>query len=242
MAPLFNLVNKVLLAATEAVTVNELRTKSLAAIQQYLEHAAAAKGMLLRRAAELIPAHATLFTYSRSSLVMFVLQELKKQGRTFRVLLTESRPAEEGKNAARELLQTGIPTTLFIDAAMSQAVQECDMVLAGADAFSGKEAINKIGTKCLALLSQRMDKPIYCLATADKHLPAGIRLPREEEHNPNEVWPGAPAGVKIRNLYFESTPLDLFTDVLTEHGLFKTGKAFPKTPVDSWLKNQLSIL
>ncbi len=242
MAPLFNLVNNVLLTAAEAITVNELRTKSLSAIEHYLGHTAAAKGKVLRKAAELIPPHATLFTYSRSSLVMYVLRELKKQGRTFRVLLTESRPAEEGKNAARELLRAGIPTTLFVDAAMSLAVQECDLALVGADAFSEKEATNKIGTKCLALLSREMNKPIYCLATADKHLPAGIHLPREEEHDPREVWPEAPQGATIRNLYFENIPLELFTDVLTEYGLYKTEKTFAATPVDPWLQEQLSAL
>jgi translation initiation factor 2B subunit (eIF-2B alpha/beta/delta family) len=43
------------------------------------------------------------------------------------------------------------------------------------------------------------------------------------EGAPREVWDGSPAGVEVRNPYFESTPLDLVTSVITDAGVLGAG-------------------
>ena len=50
-------------------------------------------------------------------------------------------------------------------------------------------------------------------------------LPPEHEHPAPELWLDAPAEVIITNKYFESTPLALFTGIVTEHGILKSDEA-----------------
>jgi len=221
MASLINLVNQVFFACDQAGDGPTCRTRALHKINNFIQLAVIAKFMLIQRVEALFDHEAVIATYSRSSLVLFVLSELAKR-RRLSVCLTEARPMLEGRQAARELTQANIPVTLAVDAALQQIVERCDFVLVGADAFNDKIVINKIGTGTCVSLAQAAGKPVYAICTTQKYLPAELTLPAEPPHSDNEVWQDRPDQVTIFNPYFEEIPFKLFTGVITENKIFNS--------------------
>jgi translation initiation factor 2B subunit (eIF-2B alpha/beta/delta family) len=62
--------------------------------------------------------------------------------------------------------------------------------------------------------------PVYVAATRDKFVDARVaRLLGIVEHAPGEVWEAPPAGVNVRNPYFERMGMDLVDGVLTDAGV-----------------------
>jgi len=164
-----------------------------------------------------LPLRLVTISFSRS--VARVL-EVIAQTRSLRVSCSEGRPALEGRRLATRLATAGIPVTCFTDAAIGQALGGADAVLVGADAVAPEWFLNKSGTRMLAAAAAQQGIPLYVLASRDKfvsHAIAGRLVFREGE--PAEVWEGAPAGVAVRNPYFESTPLDLVTGIITDAGV-----------------------
>jgi translation initiation factor 2B subunit (eIF-2B alpha/beta/delta family) len=43
------------------------------------------------------------------------------------------------------------------------------------------------------------------------------------DESPDEIWPSPPAGVTVRNRYFERIPLDLIAAVISDLGVLGTG-------------------
>ena len=162
--------------------------------------------------------------------------------RDFRVFLFESRPMNEGQNAALELVESGINVTIMADAAMSYAVERCDIVLVGADTFSEKSLINKIGTRPLALLAREFVKPIYIVSTLDKFLPSKLLIFEEKQRPKDEVWKDSPKTVGIWNKYFEPTPMSSFTGLITESGFLNADQLVEMAKIkkiDQNVKNYL---
>jgi len=114
----------------------------------------------------------------------------------------------------------GVPVTCFTDAAIGHALGGADAVLVGADAVAAEWFLNKSGTRMLAATAAQEGVPLYVLASRDKFVSHTIanRLAGREGSSA-EVWQGAPAGVAVRNPYFESTPLDLVTAIITDAGV-----------------------
>jgi len=86
-----------------------------------------------RAAAELGDAP-TVFTLSRSGTVLAALRAAGPD----RVVVAESRPGGEGVAVAEALAAEGFDVTLTGDANVPATVTDCDAVLAGADAVSGR--------------------------------------------------------------------------------------------------------
>jgi translation initiation factor 2B subunit (eIF-2B alpha/beta/delta family) len=75
-----------------------------------------------------------------------------------------------------------------------------------------------MGTLALAVAASEFGIPVLAVAETSKLLPHAV-LPEEDRHrNPNEVWDGAPAGVTVRNRYFEKVPLKHFRAFAIEEG------------------------
>ena len=122
MAPLFNLVNTVLVQTAKESPTRSVKTAALEAIGSTIAKFKNSSSELLHRSIDLIEKNKTIFTYSKSSTILSILFELKNRGGLFKVLLCESRPMLEGKNAAIELARAGIPVDYFVDAAMAHAL------------------------------------------------------------------------------------------------------------------------
>ena len=164
-----------------------------------------------------------LVTLSASSSVRTVIEALQ-QRHLVHVSCCESRPALEGRVLAAQLAFAGLPVSLFSDAAIAHALTGADAVLIGADAVAPAWVMNKSGTFMLAAAAALRGVPVYVLATRDKFVAARIapRLAIREERR-EEIWEAAPAGVEVRNPYFEQTPAELVAAVISDIGVIGTG-------------------
>jgi translation initiation factor 2B subunit (eIF-2B alpha/beta/delta family) len=97
---------------------------------------------------------------------------------------------------------------------------ECDVVIVGADAVTPQGVVNKIGTYALALAAREQKVPFYVLAGTEKFLPAPFsQALRIEEKDPEEVTQEVIPHSKVENRYFDITPLELITGVVTQEGV-----------------------
>ena len=151
-----------------------------------------------------------------------------RAGRRLRVFADETRPALQGARlTAWELMRAGVDVTLICDGAAAHLMAEgaIDCVIVGADRVAANgDAVNKIGTRGLAIVSRYHGVPFYvaCPAsTFDAEAPDGAAV-AIEERAAAEVTAAIPAaaGVKARNPAFDVTPAALVTAWITDRGRF----------------------
>ncbi|KAI3434851.1 hypothetical protein D9Q98_002905 [Chlorella vulgaris] len=232
-------------AGTGSVTVREVTSvlQTAAAAEQHRLATAAAELSQQATAvlAELSAAHGSkqelaVMTLSYSSSVLAALKAFAAQGRKLHVTVCESRPLCEGVQLAGVLAGAGIQCTLITDAQAAVFIDRCQAVLVGADAVTPTAAVNKVGTCLLALAARHFGVPVYALADSGKLSPGplealahpGLAAPQQEEEEKaaGEVtvaWNQAAPGVAVRNVYFEPTPLELVTALITESGKLERG-------------------
>jgi translation initiation factor 2B subunit (eIF-2B alpha/beta/delta family) len=135
------------------------------------------------------------------------------------VCCAESRPKREGLEMAARLAGEGLAVEVFSDAGISASVQGSDAVLVGADAVCPDFFVNKVGTGALCALASALGVPVYALAGREKVLSASdaARLVLVEG-SPGLLIESPPAGVVVRNPYFERVPLSLLSLVITDGG------------------------
>ena len=162
-------------------------------------------------------------TLSYSSSVLVALNAIRKI-RPLAVSCSESRSALEGRRLATDLAAAGMPVTLFSDSAIAHALDDADAVMVGADAIAPSWFLNKSGTRMLAAAAAQRGVPVYVIAARDKFVPQQVadRLVIRSG-DATEIWATPPPGVDVRNPYFESTPLDLVTAVISDVGILGTG-------------------
>lgn len=167
------------------------------------------------------PLHVVTLSYSSS--VVVVLDAIRA-ARPLHITCSESRPALEGRRLAARFAATGTAVTYFCDAAIGHSLQGADAVIVGADAIASFWFLNKSGTRMLAAAATQQGVPLYVAATRDKF--AGPELAARlavRNGDPGEVWAEPPAGVDVRNPYFEATPLDLVSAVISDIGVLGAG-------------------
>jgi translation initiation factor 2B subunit (eIF-2B alpha/beta/delta family) len=140
------------------------------------------------------------------------------------VVCTESRPIHEGRAVAARLAEEGIKTTLITDSAVAHFMSQVDLVIVGADSVSRHGLVNKMGTYPIALAARAQGVPLYALCGTEKFLPSNYPHFRIEPKDPQEVWPGHPEEVTVLNLYFDVTPLDCVSGMVTERGILAGGE------------------
>ena len=160
-----------------------------------------------------------IVTVSMSATVVRTLETLHAARALEVVACAEGRPNFEGRRLATALAQAGVPVAFFTDAGVATALDDAGAVLVGADAVGRDAFFNKVGTRALAAVAMNRGVPVHVLATGDKLVMPSVwaRL-RHTAGAPGEIWTSPPAGVAVNNPYFEVTPLDLVTSVLTDSG------------------------
>ncbi len=118
---------------------------------------------------------------------------------------------------------------MFIDdTAAGLYISTVNKVVVGADRICADGSlVNGIGTFQLALAAGRAGIPFYVLCEAlkfDRRL-TGDKVDLEEKEPSEVVETGRlPPGVRVKNPYFDITPLKLITGVVTENGLLMPGE------------------
>jgi translation initiation factor 2B subunit (eIF-2B alpha/beta/delta family)/ADP-ribose pyrophosphatase YjhB (NUDIX family) len=157
-----------------------------------------------------------VFTHSRSRAVEQTILSWVREAEKPEVIVTESRPGLEGIGLAESLSRAGVRVTLITDAQMGHFVPGCDAVLVGCDAITSSGAIvNKVGTKLAVMAAREASVPAYAVAQTFKIVPEGWPEVVEEQE-PGDVY--STNEFRVRNVIFDSTPVEWFTGVITESG------------------------
>ncbi len=173
---------------------------------------------------QLIKDGLTIMTHCHSSSVVAMLVKAKKQGKKFKVFLTETRPRYQGRITATELVKANIETTMVVDSQAPfliscQSLVKIDLVLIGADAINADgSAINKVGSYSLSLSAAFAKIPFYVTAVLLKFTPLSLPI---EERNSDEIWSKPPHNLRISNPAFDKVPASFITAFITEVGLVK---------------------
>ena len=165
-----------------------------------------------------------LFTHCHSSTVANILIAAKKEGKSFIVHNTETRPLLQGRIMAQQLAQHGIKVIHYIDSAARFALKNADLMLIGCDAITSEgKVINKIGSEMFCEMAYKYDVPIYVCTNSWKFDPETIYGVEEdiEERNFREVWKDKPKNVTIVNPAFEKINPDLISGIISELGVYK---------------------
>ncbi len=227
MAPLANTVARIWVAGesfdhTHDIHDTHARLRAMnRAAHELLASWRDAAGAILGHARPLLGS--PLYTHSRSGTVEEILLRLANERSDYtpapQIIVAESRPGGEGVAAARALAAGGWHVTLVPDTACGVFVSQAHAVVLGADSVRADGGIvNKVGSYPLALAAREAHVPVYVLCEALKIASPGFPLTLEEM-DPHELLPEPVGNIAPRNVYFDHTPADLITGVITERGL-----------------------
>ena len=224
MAGMFRLVNDMLWAADNAVRAEEARLLALGFLQERQVQVADQMERVIARAANYLKRYERVMTYSRSSTVWQALSIQRQQKHEMRVYCSESRPMLEGQTLASELGWAGLEVVLGIDMALFGWLDEVQALIVGADAVSTSGVLNKIGTAALVHAAAERNIPRVVVATSQKFLPSDYVLEQGlRPGDPTELMPVPNKNVHIVNVYFDITPLEEISLVITEEGAWEHG-------------------
>jgi translation initiation factor 2B subunit (eIF-2B alpha/beta/delta family) len=215
MASIFNLVNT-LLFTIDRKNHHHGKLVVTTYCQQFIHDLETSDTAIRTHTMNLIKNNATILTHSYSSTILSALLFAKRNGKQFSVICTESRPINEGANLAEMLGKKNIPVTLVVDAAVFSCIPDADIILVGGDALLPMGLINKIGTKGIAMAAHQNNTPLYALCSTIKFLPPTYPVPLNQQKNPQEILHTTISNVTAQNYYFDCTPLDYLTGVITE--------------------------
>ncbi len=218
MASILNVANSALWEADRAASTTLAPGAVEAACRTWVETLRSSGRRISRHASRLLAGRGAVITHSYSQTVLEALLAARETGQGPRVICTESRPLCEGTAMAKSLAEAGIEVTLVADAAVYAMMAKAELAIAGADSVSARGLVNKTGTSLLALAAREWKRGFYALCGSEKFLPAGYEPPPEPPKPPAEIAPPVP-NVSIENFYFDRTPLELVTGVVTEDGV-----------------------
>jgi translation initiation factor 2B subunit (eIF-2B alpha/beta/delta family) len=156
-----------------------------------------------------------ILTLSNSLTIANFLTRLYSVNSKLEVIISESRPMNEGRILAKKLLKSSIPIEFITDFSAASYIPSADAVITGADKIlSNGNIVNKTGSCTLAILCRYYNKPFYVITTQSKHSKDSAYRPKEKD--PVEVWKYSDQKLKVRNYYFEEIERDLITRIITD--------------------------
>lgn len=210
MAPMINLVNGALFELDGGGSLERY-------CSDFATHMSDNKDRVSENGASLIENGYTVMTYSNSSTIIETLKKANDDGKEFDVILSEARPVREGILMAKILRDIGISVTVVADSALFQEMEDVNIVMVGADSLSPQYLINKIGTRGLAAQARMVGKDMIAVAGSEKIIPPGIDNYRKDLRPSDEILTEI-EGFNVVNYYFDQTPLNLITKIVTEKG------------------------
>ena len=214
--PSINAIRTGLLLALSRLRDKRSVKECLAEIERFERELSASSEKCAKNASRVLRSGMTVMTNSLSSTILKTAHFSKRK--RLRFIVVESRPLFEGRQTAKRLSRMGFAATLISDAACSIYINDCDLVLVGADTIPPDgSVVNKAGTKLIALAAYEKKIPFYCVAQKIKIL-SERKYFKIEEKEPGEISKPL-VGVTIRNPYFDITPAKYITGIITEDGL-----------------------
>lgn len=229
-APPVNAMNRLALVVEDGIEkgyeISDIRKNIYESRDQYLLWSGNAISRIAQYGAEKINDGDVVFTYSMSSTVWQILRNAKEQGKSFKVIVTESRPGNEGLWTVEKMNSFGIPVEISIDACIGELVPKGNIVFVGADAIASTGIVLcKVGTFPTALVAKRYGIPFYVAADTSKFdATTLIGLPFVSEpvaHYRHQVFLDKDTHEDwaiIGTMFDETTP-DLISGIITEIGI-----------------------
>ncbi len=223
MASIFNLVNSLLYSVEELLptcTLSELEEFTKRKAEEFAYNSVNAIQQIAQNGEKLVEDGSRIMTHSASGSILEILKKAKRNGKSFHVVVCESRPMFEGRILAKFLGNADIPVILITDAAMGVYAEGADLLLVGADSISETVFVNKIGTLYLCLLSKEYKVPLYVACERSKFISTAWRVSPLAQGKPEEVLDSELLNVRAENPYFEEIPLSYCQQVITNEGFF----------------------
>lgn len=217
MALLFSLVNGLLLELDPLEEVEEIQKDGNLFCQRFLLRIKGTPHCIGAYLLDELRKCDTLLLHSYSSTVLKVLLYAKREGCSFSVVCTESRPAYEGILLAKNLAANNINVTLVTDAAIGSMLPTVDCTLVGVDAITKEGVWNKTGTMGILLSSWTLHIPSYTICGIEKILPERYS-PTYRQRDPQELLSEPLDKVQPFNYYFDRTPWKYIQHVITNEG------------------------
>ncbi len=167
--------------------VGEISKIVVSSAKSFLSDLEDFKEIIAKIGAKRIQDGSVVFTHCHSSTVTQMLIKAKVDGKNFKVICTETRPAFQGRITAKELINFDIETTFIVDSAARTFMKNVDMVIVGADAITSEgNVVNKIGSSSIAVLAHEARVPFYVVSELLKFDPETLKGECEkiEQRNP----------------------------------------------------------
>lgn len=220
MGVLFRMVNDMLWASDRGMNAETIRQDAMAFLQDYQMRFGARIDTLNHQASAYLARYERIATYSRSSTLVGALNLMRRK--RLQVFCGEGRPMYEGQTLANELAWAGHSVVLGVDMALFGWLSQVEALVVGADGLSRDGLVNKLGTAALMRAAADIELPRIVICTADKLLPTNC-LPKAGlgGGDPQEIMPASEEAIEIRNDYFDVTPLEDISLVLTDEGILQ---------------------
>lgn len=226
------------------IPLDELKEKVIKKGKEFIKKSNIAIKKIVELSSKIIKENDIILTHSMSRTVLEIIQN--NINKNLRIFVTESRPQLEGLELAKRIGNI-FPVTLIIDSAIGYIIKKykIDLILVGADSIlADGSIINKIGTYPLALVAQDNNIPFYIATESFKfnlrsYYSSDVII---EEKLPNEILSEEIPGVEPKNFYFDITPANLISYIISELGIFPpkqlVQQIIKKVPVN-WFKKYL---
>ncbi|XP_076873036.1 translation initiation factor eIF2B subunit delta [Brachyhypopomus gauderio] len=174
-----------------------------------------------------------ILVYGCSSLVNHILCDALEKQRKFRVIVVDSRPRLEGREALRRLVKRGIRCTYVLISAVSYILPEVSKVFLGAHALlANGYVMSRVGTSQIALVAKAYNVPVLVCCETYKFCervqtdsfvsnelddPDDLIVTRKGKTQ-LEDWQCVKS-MRLLNLVYDVTPPDFVDLVITELGM-----------------------
>lgn len=226
-APPLNVMHAVMSWVEQAMasqaTINELKSMFSENAEKYRTWSENARTMIACYGAEIIPDGGIVFTFTLSETVLRTLREAWNLKKTFKVLVTESRPNNDGLVTTELLNKDGILVGVSVDACIGELVPQADIMMVGAEAIMADgSAVCKVGTYPSALVAKANGVPVFVVVDTLKfNITSSLGLPlwMEPISRSNVLPTNSPNRASVIGHLFDQTPPELIRGIVTERGI-----------------------
>ncbi|KAJ8372177.1 hypothetical protein AAFF_G00293940 [Aldrovandia affinis] len=212
----------------------EAKERLLSCIDSYIvEKIQLAAKAISKYAIEKISDGDVILVYGCSSLVNHILSEAFEKERKFRVIVVDSRPRLEGREALRRLVKKGIHCTYVLISTLSYILPEVSKVFLGAHALlANGYVMSRVGTSQIALVAKAYNVPVLVCCETYKFCervqtdsfvsnelddPDDLMVTRKGKTQ-LEHWQEV-RSLGLLNLVYDVTPPDFVDLVITDLGM-----------------------
>ncbi|MBI0584165.1 MAG: hypothetical protein ISF22_08060 [Methanomassiliicoccus sp.] len=207
VAPVFNIANTIMLKLEQGIKDGESLHQTLL---EMIEEERRSGARIAEHAARSVRGR-WFMTTSYSSTVAHVLRIIARD-RRIKVTVAEAAPGGEGRLFAKLLSDQGMEVEIIYDSTVFARMEHLDGVIVGADSVTTSGLVNKVGTRALAEAARAYDLDVYGVCGWSKICPVVLS---------NFGFRTENVGTRLteHQQMFESTPLDLFSGIITDRGV-----------------------